>query len=307
MLIDAKEVGKLEWPLERLWALLDERLRALIAHAKRHSRWHARRLRDVDPDRLDGSRLSELPAMDKHDLMAHWDEISTDPRLTLARATEGVDGYVVVTTGGSSGTPTVVAWDQDGWRTMAAVVMRAGMWFARGSEPPPRFVQATVGSLSETSMSRRLGAFLANPIVENHEIPARTPVSEIVARLGKIRPDGIFGYASAISGIAGEAVAGRLPCAPALIGTSSEPLLAPMAALIRDGFGVETSDTFAARDHARRCSRRGGRAGRGVASDARREAQAIHRLLTFGPRATREQAFTRASRPSVRAGGLHGP
>jgi acyl-coenzyme A synthetase/AMP-(fatty) acid ligase len=65
VLVDDDEVGKLEWPLERLWALRDERLRALIAHAKGHSRWHAERLQDVDPDGLDGSSLGRLPVMEK--------------------------------------------------------------------------------------------------------------------------------------------------------------------------------------------------------------------------------------------------
>jgi hypothetical protein len=37
--------------------------------------------------------------IDKRDLMAHWDEIATDPRLTLDRANEGVAGYKFVTTG----------------------------------------------------------------------------------------------------------------------------------------------------------------------------------------------------------------
>jgi phenylacetate-coenzyme A ligase PaaK-like adenylate-forming protein len=246
VLVDDDEVGKLEWPLERLWALRDDRLRALIAHASRHSRWHAKRLEGVDPVRLDGSSLERLPVMDKRDLMAHWDEIATDPRLTLEQASAGVEGYEFVTTGGSSGTPTVVAWDLDGWSAMAAVVMRAGMWFARGAQPPERFVQATLGSRSETSMSRRLGMFLANPIVQNHEIPARLSLSEIVEQLNEIQPDGVFGYASAIAAVAGEAIAGRLAIAPMLIGTSSEPLLPSMARLIREGFGVDPSDTLAA-------------------------------------------------------------
>ncbi|MGN6167718.1 MAG: hypothetical protein ACTHQQ_06055, partial [Solirubrobacteraceae bacterium] len=246
VLVDDREIAKLEWPLERLWALRDERLRTLVACAKEHSPWHAARLVDVDPTRLNSTSLCDLPIMDRRDLMTHWDEVATDRRLTLDRASQGVEGYVVVTTGGSSGTPTVIAWDLEGWKRMAAVVMRAGMWFARGSPSPARFVQATLGSRSQTSMSRRLGAFLANPIVENHEIAALSPTSAIVERLNGIRPDGIFGYASAIATIAGEALAGPLKVAPVLIGASSEPLFEPMVRLVSDGFGVEPSDTLAA-------------------------------------------------------------
>ncbi len=39
------EVEKMTWPLERMHALRDERLRALIRTAKERSPWHARRRR----------------------------------------------------------------------------------------------------------------------------------------------------------------------------------------------------------------------------------------------------------------------
>src|SRR5689334_71663 len=77
------EVEKLTWPLERLHALRDSRLRDLVRIAKERSPWHARRLRDVDPETLRGDDLSRLPTMTKAELMANWDEIVTDRRLTL--------------------------------------------------------------------------------------------------------------------------------------------------------------------------------------------------------------------------------
>jgi phenylacetate-CoA ligase len=64
------EVDKVIWPLERLHAIRDERLRALVRVAKERSPWHARRLSHVDPDKLRGDDLAVISPMTKADLMA---------------------------------------------------------------------------------------------------------------------------------------------------------------------------------------------------------------------------------------------
>jgi phenylacetate-CoA ligase len=261
----AGEVDKLTWPLERLWELRDRRLRDLVRHAKEHSPWHARRLADIEPDDVTAETLRNLPTMGKPDLMGEWNAISTDRRLTLEVAQAALDAmpesgtqwvlddYLVMSTSGSSGVPTVVAWDRAGWEDMAAVVMRAGLWLqqhasgggAASGPPPAPFTQVAIASPRPTSMSHQLGAFLANPMVISHDVPARTPLPEMVARLNELAPQGIFGYSSVLAMLGGEAAAGRLTIRPAMVGASSEPLLPPMAHLIRRGLGVEPSNTFA--------------------------------------------------------------
>jgi hypothetical protein len=72
----------LTWPADRLRRERETALRTLVAHAQAHSPWHSRRLAGVDSDRLREADLRTLPAMTKDDLMDHFDEIVTDPRLT---------------------------------------------------------------------------------------------------------------------------------------------------------------------------------------------------------------------------------
>jgi phenylacetate-CoA ligase len=120
------EADRLTWPLERLHRLRDERLRALLRTARERSSWHAKRLAGIDVDAVTGADLAAIPAMTKADVMEHWDEIVTDPRLTLELAEAHLervasDGpsyllgeYQVVTTGGSSGRRGVFAWDFEG-------------------------------------------------------------------------------------------------------------------------------------------------------------------------------------------------
>ena len=157
------EAAKLTWPLERLHALRDKRLRTVVRSAKARSSWHARRLDHVDPDALGGGDLSALPPMTKADLMAHWDEIVTDRRLTLelanahlaSLATKGpaylLDEYHVVASGGSSGTRGVFAWDYEGWLSFGLVRDRSAFWLnqhaARGGEPRRAWVAAAHATL----------------------------------------------------------------------------------------------------------------------------------------------------------------
>jgi phenylacetate-CoA ligase len=261
------EVDRVTWPLERLEAERDRRLRALVSYAKSHSPWHAERLAHVDSDRLTASSLDEIPVMSKTDLMDNWDDIVTDRRLTkkgadaeLARLSAGSGGmfwmndFVLVETGGSTGDPTVVVWDIEGWVDMAAIVTRYGAWLQQFAAPrtddqdPPdhfRWVQATIGSSHPTSMSRQLARFFERPEFENHEIPANGPIGESAAALRQLNPSGLFGFASALIAVANEVEQGRLSLSPAMIGASSEPLTQQMRRFLFEQFGVEPSNTYA--------------------------------------------------------------
>ena len=76
-------IGRLGWTADRLSAHRAERLRGLVAHAIERSPWHRERLASLDANRLDETSLRELPVMTKTDLMANFDRIVTDDRLSL--------------------------------------------------------------------------------------------------------------------------------------------------------------------------------------------------------------------------------
>src|SRR5688500_12705522 len=89
---DATDIAdRATWPLDRLWAARDLKLRALLRHAKDHSSWHAERLAAIDPETVSGQDLSMIPVMTKADLMENWDQIVTVPELTLAKAEAHVE------------------------------------------------------------------------------------------------------------------------------------------------------------------------------------------------------------------------
>ena len=78
-----QRVQRLRWPAERLRQERQERLRELLRVALASSPWHRHRLDGVDPESFTEEDLPGLPAMTKDDLMANWDEVVTDRRLTL--------------------------------------------------------------------------------------------------------------------------------------------------------------------------------------------------------------------------------
>lgn len=68
--------------------------RAILTEIKRikmgpsaNTGWQLRHLRaGIDADTVTGADLAAIPTMTKADVMEHWDEIVTDPRLTLELA-----------------------------------------------------------------------------------------------------------------------------------------------------------------------------------------------------------------------------
>ena len=254
------EAAKLTWPLERLHALRDKRLRTVVRSAKARSSWHARRLDHVDPDALGGGDLSALPPMTKADLMAHWDEIVTDRRLTLelanahlaSLATKGpaylLDEYHVVASGGSSGTRGVFAWDYEGWLSFGLVRDRSAFWLnqhaARGGEPRRAWVAAAHATHPTSILTRTFAG--STLLGVSRSFPVTLPIAEIVAGLNSFGPSHVFAYPSMLHRLALEVRTGRLRITPHELNCGAEPLMPEVRATIEEAFGVPVINLYAA-------------------------------------------------------------
>ncbi len=250
------EAEKLEWPLARLHRLRDERLRALVRHAKEHSPWHAQRLRDVDPDTLTGDDLSAIPPMTKADVMANWDAIVTDRRLTMGTAQEHLDRvaqtgpaylldeYHVVTTGGSSGLTGVFPWDREGWLEAGLASWRVLAWAAANLDLAGPGRTAFVAAAHASHISEAMRATF-NPPGVSCEVPVTLPLPEIVARLNDFAPDRVIAYPSIMRRLAFEKLAGRLRMAPRIVLCGAEPLHPHMREIIESAFGTAVINFYA--------------------------------------------------------------
>jgi phenylacetate-coenzyme A ligase PaaK-like adenylate-forming protein len=247
--------GGLKWSRAQLDAHRRDALREFVRHAKSRSSWHASRLADVDTERLTQNDLVRLPTMTKDDLMANWDRIVTDPRLTLTKVEHHLDtltdadAYLLdefhaCASGGSSGRRGVFVFGWHEWATIWASYTRYlfGMPGVSPDQPP---VLAVVGARSATHMSVALGSTFSAGAVR---FPVDLPLADIVHGLNELKPSMVVGYPSALGVLVDEHRAGRLRIAPRFVTGTSEPLLPEIAAGIREAWGVTPLNVYASTD-----------------------------------------------------------
>lgn len=255
-------LDRLGWDAARLRRQRTEALQALLRRARERSPWHARRLRGIDLASMTEDDLGRIPPMTKRDLMEHWDEIVTDPRLSLARC-EGFladhpdeprdldERYFVLASGGSSGTRGVFALD---WDEMAVVCTGAQRRpvravLAAGHDAAGGLRVASLGSGSATHAAAVGPRLFAPPGKGALALAVDRPMGEIVERLNAHQPEVLVGYASALHLLIVEGCERhRLRIAPLAVIATSDPLLPEIARALERTFGVVPFNVYATCD-----------------------------------------------------------
>jgi phenylacetate-CoA ligase len=253
----AQHTWRLGWDAAELAAHQRERLRVLLAYAAEYSPFHARRLRGLDLSRFEFGDLARLPVMTKTEMMAEFDDVVTDRRLSrrlaeqhLAGSTHTagllLDEYVCLASGGSSGLRGVVVQTLGEFTDFAASLVRRGYAraLAAGGPPPGGMVVGLVAAASPVHSSGFGAAVAAGPPVRLIPAPATLPLDQIVARLNTAQPPALLGYASKLAELAREQLAGRLSIAPRSVTSISEALTAADRAVIERAFALPVIDSF---------------------------------------------------------------
>jgi phenylacetate-CoA ligase len=251
-----ESVQRLRWPAERLRQERRERLRALLRVALASSPWHRERLGGVDPETFVEEDLPQLPAMTKDDLMANWDAVVTDRRLTLAlveRHLAGLtgDAYLLdevhaCASGGSSGRRGVYVHGWKAWAEEYAGYMRPVLW-DRAVTPELAALPNTCGMVAAqhaTHMTSSMAQTFANPMAQVERFPVTQPIERIVAGLNDYQPVSVLGYPSALALLAVEAREGRLRIAPKRLISTSEPLLPEVRRSVEEAFGAPIANMY---------------------------------------------------------------
>jgi phenylacetate-CoA ligase len=226
---------RIDWPAARIRSFREAALRSLIARLKIQSTWHAKRLAHLDPACVSERDLHSIPAMTKTDLMANFDEIVTDRRLSFSRCQDFLkiqveeggyldDRYQVSVSGGSGGMPalTVFSWQEAArqWATFARFLYR---WGNRTGNLKGSPKVATITTPNPVFRAQHVVNFFES--ASSNLFPVTAPTDEMVSGLNRARPDILMVYPSIIPRLASEAEAGRLRISPMLVITAAEPLL----------------------------------------------------------------------------------
>jgi phenylacetate-coenzyme A ligase PaaK-like adenylate-forming protein len=253
--IQAPRVG---WNAGQVRRHQRDRLQALLRHAIANSPFHARRLAGVDAERFEPGELPTLPVMTKAEMMAGFDEVVTESRITRRLVEEHLgscgdvpsllfDEYVCLASGGSSGLRGLFVQTLDEFTQFVASVVRgaiAAIHASGGRLPPDGLEIGLVGASAPVHSSGFGAATVTGMPVRFVSAPATLPLPEIVHRLNGARPAVLQGYPSLLRQLGEERRAGRLRINPVAVTTMGETLTTQDRAAITDGFGVPVTDVF---------------------------------------------------------------
>lgn len=247
---------------QRLAALQGRRLARLLRAVVPRSAFYRRRIAGRDPGTVP---LAELPVVTKRELMAHFDEWVTDPKLrydelrkfTSDRRCIGepfLDRYLIWESSGTTGEPCIFVQDA---QTMAIYDALEAL-----RRPTPRpwqrlldpmciaeriaFIGATTGHFaSEVSAQRlrRLNRWLANAM---RSFSILQPTADLVAELNRFDPTVVVTYPTAATLLAEEFERGHLRARPREIWTGGETLGAAARRHIAQAFGCTVSNSYGA-------------------------------------------------------------
>jgi phenylacetate-coenzyme A ligase PaaK-like adenylate-forming protein len=252
-------------PPGQVLAIQHQRLRQLVRYACARSPFYRQRFRNLDLDRC---RLTDLPPLTKAEMMAHFDDVVTDRRITRVgvehfladRANLGhcyLGRYAVCHTSGSQGQPALVI--QERWDMLRAFAQQV----ARGQALPrpwTKLVSRLWRPARLAVITQRFGfypsgatfAYLARarlPFLRLLRLSVFDSGADLAARLNAFRPDFVVGYTSALESLARLERDGplRLRQSGCLrqVTNISEPLPPSSRAFIEQAFGVHMTDTYA--------------------------------------------------------------
>ncbi len=261
---------RLAWSRDQVARHQRDQLRSIVGLAQQRSPWHRARLAGVTPADLELNDLQRLPVMTKADLMRDWDQIITQPGLTLARCTDFIDGqedfgyldpagHQAFASGGSSGRRGVYVWDEDFFAATATVAFRYQYRddLARGVIGRPR-LRAVITAGVPPHASTPLFSARLDPAEQVAVFSVLTPFDELAGRVGQARPDHLIGYPSVIHRLAEAQAHGQLDIAPSRVSTNSEPLTAEARAAFESVWGATVTNMWGSTEvgmHAIACDR----------------------------------------------------
>jgi phenylacetate-coenzyme A ligase PaaK-like adenylate-forming protein len=238
-----------------------DRLRQMVAWAQTHSPYYRRLYAGVDLTPLD---IRALPPVDKHDLMAHFDEWVTDTAVTRLSVGKFIGNlsyigqpflgrYAAWTSSGTTGQPGIFLHDAEALAVYDALqAVRFG-----AAALTPNFLLSSLASGGRFAMVAATGGHFAgvvsierlrrlNPFMAAN---ARTfsilqPLKSLVEELNAFQPSFLATYPTAATVLGTEQAAGRLSIRPSAVWTGGEWLSPGARRWLERVFGCQVLDDY---------------------------------------------------------------
>jgi len=240
-------------------ALARDRLDDLVAFASRNSPFYARRYAKLGPR----PALADLPPVTRAELMAHFDEWSTDRAVTRERVerflgdprsigAEFLGRYSVWKSSGTSGDPGIFVQDEHAlgvYEALVAAQVEPRVLLAAGARVAAAggraaLVVATGQPYASIASWRHIErAWPANAM---RSFSVLEPIARLRAELQEFRPALLAGYPSTLRLLAAEQAEGRLAISPGLAWSGGEHLAPRHQAAIERAFGCPVINEYGA-------------------------------------------------------------
>jgi phenylacetate-CoA ligase len=249
-------------------ALKLEKFRALARHANAHSPYYASLIRERGIQ-LETCVPSDFPVLTKALLMAHFDDIVTDHRITrqivadfLTQSSDPTErlfnDITVLHTSGTSGevgyflyAPADLARMNPGaFRSRQQSPTRLRRRKHRFRRVRIAFYGATGGHFAGVTSVTSLRRGLKRLFLKVDTFEVNTPLATIVAQLNQFEPDLLIGYTTALKMLADEQRAGRLDIPPIAVLATGETVTRADIQFLSESFGgAQTSSVYACTEH----------------------------------------------------------
>jgi phenylacetate-CoA ligase len=241
------------WGAAELRAHQQRRLAEIVRHATARSAFYRRLYAGLDPG--GDVELGRLPATDKAAVMDHFDEVVTDPRLTLRTVEAHLDRltrdelllgeYRAMSTGGSTGRKGVFVFDRAEWRQVLAGFFRWSDYMGFKPRLPRRVRAASVAAARPLHMTYRMATSVDVGLHRVLRLDATTPLPDLVGALNRWRPEFLYSYPSVLGQLAAAQLDGRLRIAPRIVASSGETHTDDFRAAVRQAWRTSSFELYA--------------------------------------------------------------
>ena len=243
-------------------AAREQRVAGLLGHARSHSAFYRRHYRPVPAG---CTELAAHPPVTRQQLMAHFDDWVTDPRLHRreleafvrdpARIAEPWLGeYAVWTSSGTTGVPGIYVQDAEALAIYAALLtirfefgpMVPDPWQIAGAPARMALVAATEGHFAGVVWWQRQCRVHPLLAASTQVFSILQPLGELVARLNDWQPAFVGSYPTMLALLAREKQEGRLKIRPRSLWSGGEGLTAADRSAIGQAFDCAVLEDYGA-------------------------------------------------------------